>query len=386
MRDWPPCPPIQRDGGRRSRPGVNPFISALTVARCPATFSGVWPQLRDTLSTSRSVGRGTGHSYTRRRSLKPARCFVHSRSQRGSLFSGRSKQDAKSAAPRLPRQPRRRASRTALCKAVCQTGGAVPLWKLPQEKAVRYPPPRGAYRLFFGFGAPAVRLRKSRRGIGGVFFMKILSRTQRPPAAAKQAAKRARKCPLQSPSMPRQRRGPRPKGRAAQQFASMPTAPRRTQARTRRAKRRRPYPAAKQAKKAARERSISNPTMPRQRRGPALPDGQRSNPHPHPPQSSGIPARTRRAKRRRPAAKQMASKGIHAIQNPSLPSQRDGPLRSRAAQQSAPAPAQPGPLFTAAPRAAFSKSGNPGAKQPQTPAQNRRCEKARSDKGPPAPA
>ena len=60
MRDWPPCPPIQRDSGRRSRPGVNPFISALTVARCPATFPGVWPQLRDTLSTSWSVGRGTG--------------------------------------------------------------------------------------------------------------------------------------------------------------------------------------------------------------------------------------------------------------------------------------------------------------------------------------
>ena len=60
MRDWPPCPPIQRGGGRRSRPGVTPFISALTVARCPATFPGVWPQLRDTLSTSRSVGRGTG--------------------------------------------------------------------------------------------------------------------------------------------------------------------------------------------------------------------------------------------------------------------------------------------------------------------------------------
>ena len=60
LRDWPPCPPIQWDGGRRSRPGVNPFISALTVARCPATFPGVWPQLRDTLSTSRSVGRGTG--------------------------------------------------------------------------------------------------------------------------------------------------------------------------------------------------------------------------------------------------------------------------------------------------------------------------------------
>ena len=60
MRDWPPCLPIQRDGGRWSRPGINPFISALTAPRCPATFPGVWPQLRDTLSTSRSVGRGTG--------------------------------------------------------------------------------------------------------------------------------------------------------------------------------------------------------------------------------------------------------------------------------------------------------------------------------------
>ena len=60
LRDWPPCPPIQRGGGRRSRPGVTPFISALTVARCPATFPGVWPQLRDTLSTSRSAGQRTG--------------------------------------------------------------------------------------------------------------------------------------------------------------------------------------------------------------------------------------------------------------------------------------------------------------------------------------
>ena len=49
LRDWPPCLPVQRDGGRRSRPGIKPFISALTVARCPATFPGVWPQLRDIL-------------------------------------------------------------------------------------------------------------------------------------------------------------------------------------------------------------------------------------------------------------------------------------------------------------------------------------------------
>ena len=60
LRDWLPCSPIQRGGGRRSRPGANPFISVLTVARCPAIFPGVWPQLRDTLSTSQSVGRRTG--------------------------------------------------------------------------------------------------------------------------------------------------------------------------------------------------------------------------------------------------------------------------------------------------------------------------------------
>ena len=106
LRDWPPCPPIQRGGGRRSRPGVTPFISALTVARCPATFPGVWPQLRDTLSTSRSVGRGTGLSYTCRRSLKTGRFFAHSHSQKFSLFSCRSKRGARSTAPRFPRQPR----------------------------------------------------------------------------------------------------------------------------------------------------------------------------------------------------------------------------------------------------------------------------------------
>ena len=60
LRDWLPCLPVQRDGGRRSRPGINPFTSALTVARYPATLPGVWPQLRDILSTSRSVGQGTG--------------------------------------------------------------------------------------------------------------------------------------------------------------------------------------------------------------------------------------------------------------------------------------------------------------------------------------
>ena len=106
LRDLPPCPPIQQNNGRRSRPGANPFISALTVARCSAILPGVWPQLRDILSISRSVGRGTGLSYTCRRSLKTGRFFAHSHSQKFSLFSCRSKRGARSTAPRFPRQPR----------------------------------------------------------------------------------------------------------------------------------------------------------------------------------------------------------------------------------------------------------------------------------------
>ena len=44
--------PFSRTGGRRSRLGANPFISALTVALRPAVFSEVQPQVRDILSRS----------------------------------------------------------------------------------------------------------------------------------------------------------------------------------------------------------------------------------------------------------------------------------------------------------------------------------------------
>ena len=87
LRDWSPCSPIQRDGGWRSRPGVSPFISALTVARCPVTFPGVWPQLRDILSTSWSVGRGTGAFIYLPPFSETSPVFVHSHSQKVSLFS-----------------------------------------------------------------------------------------------------------------------------------------------------------------------------------------------------------------------------------------------------------------------------------------------------------
>ena len=153
MRDWPPCPPIQRGGGRRSRPGVTPFISALTVARCPATFPGVWPQLRDTLSTSRSVGRGTG-----------AFIYLPPFSENRPIFC--SFPFAKIQPVFLPPLPggngiftatptERITHYTLLRKVVCQMGALPPLE--PPHKKRRYATPlRGAYRLFLLSSPPAV--------------------------------------------------------------------------------------------------------------------------------------------------------------------------------------------------------------------------------------
>ena len=157
LRDWPPCPPIQRDGGWRSRPGVNPFISALTVARCPATFPGVWPQLRDTLSTSRSVGRGTG-----------AFIYLPPFSENRPIFC--SFPFAKIQPVFLPEQTGRKKHRTPfppsatpagithytlLRKVVCQMG-ALPPFGNPHKKRRYATPPRGAYRLFLLSSPPAV--------------------------------------------------------------------------------------------------------------------------------------------------------------------------------------------------------------------------------------
>ena len=172
MRDWPPCPPIQRGGGRRSRPGVTPFISALTVARCPATFPGVWPQLRDTLSTSRSVGRGTG-----------AFIYLPPFSETSPIFC--SFPFTKSQPVFLPEQTGRKKHRTPfppsatpagithyilLRKVVCQMG-ALPPFGNPHKKRRYATPPRGAYRLFLLSSPPAVSVeQKSAWDWCGIFI------------------------------------------------------------------------------------------------------------------------------------------------------------------------------------------------------------------------
>ena len=71
MRDWPPCPPTQQNGGRRSRPGDNPFISALTVARCPAIFSEMWPHFGTLCPQVGAQYEGRGLSYTPCLLMKP---------------------------------------------------------------------------------------------------------------------------------------------------------------------------------------------------------------------------------------------------------------------------------------------------------------------------
>ena len=140
MRDWPPCPPIQRGGGRRSRPGVTPFISALTVARCPATFPGVWPQLRDTLSTSRSVGRGTGAFIYALSAAEISPLFPAYQPQTKPCFPAASNALALPGGNGIFRAtPTERITHyTLLRKVVCQMGRC-PLWKPPQQTGAMHP-------------------------------------------------------------------------------------------------------------------------------------------------------------------------------------------------------------------------------------------------------
>lgn len=106
MRGLAALPTRQRDGGRRSRPCASPFISALTGARWPATFLAAPLPLVDILSTSGPRRTRDGGLYTCRRSLKPNRIFVHSRSQKPVRFPAGENGRVNTRHPRFPRQPR----------------------------------------------------------------------------------------------------------------------------------------------------------------------------------------------------------------------------------------------------------------------------------------
>ena len=173
MRDWPPCPPIQRGGGRRSRPGVTPFISALTVARCPATFPGVWPQLRDTLSTSRSVGRGTGAFIYAQSAVETRPVLTALRHASTALFSCSFK------CPCPPRRQRHfhgnadKAYNTLHFASQSRVpNGALPPLETPTRKGGTLPL-HGAHTAFSCYPALRLyRLSKSQRGIDVVSLTK----------------------------------------------------------------------------------------------------------------------------------------------------------------------------------------------------------------------
>ena len=131
--------------GRRAavKAGCNPVHFSLDGCRCPATFPGVRPQLRDTLSTRRSVGRGTGAFIYAQSAVETRPVLAAPRHASTALFSCRFK------CPCPPRRQRHfhgnadRAYNTlSTLLRKCVQWGRCPL-KFLKKKAVRYYPSTG---------------------------------------------------------------------------------------------------------------------------------------------------------------------------------------------------------------------------------------------------
>ena len=129
-----------------------------TLRDCPLScyFSGMWPQLRDTLSTSRSIRRGTGAFIYALSAVETRPALAAPRHASTALFSCRFK------CPSPPRRQRHfhgnagRAYNTLHFASQSRgPNGALP--HLAPNKKRRYaPPPRSAYRLFLSSSPPAV--------------------------------------------------------------------------------------------------------------------------------------------------------------------------------------------------------------------------------------
>ena len=129
--------------GRRAavKTGCKPVHFSLDGCPLSCYFPGVWPLLRDTLSTSRSVGRGTGAFIYALSADETSPALAALRYASTALFSCRFKY------PCPPRRQRHfhgnadRAYNTLhfASQSRVPNGGFAPLWKPPQEKAVRYP-------------------------------------------------------------------------------------------------------------------------------------------------------------------------------------------------------------------------------------------------------
>ena len=144
--------------GRRAavKTGCKPVHFSLDGCPLSCYFPGVWPLLRDTLSTSRSVGRGTG-----------AFIYLPPFSETSPIFCSFS--FTKSQPVFLPEQAGRKKHRTpfpppatpagithyTLQAKSCAKWGQAPFGN-PHKKRRYSTPPRGAYRLFLLSSPPAV--------------------------------------------------------------------------------------------------------------------------------------------------------------------------------------------------------------------------------------
>ena len=145
--------------GRRAAGKTGGKTVHFSLDGCPLScyFPGVWPLLRDTLSTSRSVGRGTGAFIYALSADETRPALAAPRHASTALFSCRFK------CPCPPRRQRHfhgnadRAYNTLhfASQSRVPNGGVAPFGN-PHKKRRYATPPRGAYRLFLLSSPPAV--------------------------------------------------------------------------------------------------------------------------------------------------------------------------------------------------------------------------------------
>ena len=160
--------------GRRAavKTGCKPVHFSLDGCPLSCYFPGVWPLLRDTLSTSRSVGRGTGAFIYAQSAVETRPVLTALRHASTALFSCRFK------CPCPPRRQRHfhgnadRAYNTLhfASQSRVPNGGVAPFGN-PHKKRRYATPPRGAYRLFLLSSPPAVSVeQKSAWDWCGIFI------------------------------------------------------------------------------------------------------------------------------------------------------------------------------------------------------------------------
>ena len=120
--------------------GCKPVHFSLDGCSLSRYFSGNVATLRDTLSTSRSVGQGTGAFIYALSADETSPALAASRHAITALFSCRFKCLALPGGNGIfAATPTERITHYTLQAKSCAKWGRCPLWKPPQEKAVRYP-------------------------------------------------------------------------------------------------------------------------------------------------------------------------------------------------------------------------------------------------------